>query len=313
MITNNWFAVCDDYDCDYGYRYREPEPKNEPDYGSNVQEPVTYARPKYTRSKKRISCRCCDMEGLKWNKINDHWYLHGEDGLVHHCKSNPLSLESLKEIANANSKTFKPSLSSPKLKTFEDIRKNKEKSDKWKDVLSSAMTYDGDDTSTFEAKNRLTKIEYGCLMAIAASSRSEDPHTKVGCCITNIDGRILSSGYNGLLSGQSVPSILKYEEYRDIKRVLFIHAETNALALIREGEGHSIYLTMSPCAACANNIVRHGIQNVIYINEYAMTEEYKHIFKFHGILFRGLDNVEKENINKFVLNNMLISQHKPSY
>ena len=85
--------------------------------------------------------------------------------------------------------------------------------------------------------SRATKDEYGCLIALTVASKSEDPHTIAGACILNSNGRVISTGYNGLTSGIKLPKILTREKYRDIKRSLFIHAETNALALIKKENG----------------------------------------------------------------------------
>ena len=128
---------------------------------------------------------------------------------------------------------------------------------------------------------RLTKDEYGCLVALSVASRSEDPHTKNGCCIVNSDGRIISTGYNGLVKDRLLSSTLTKECYRDIKRSLFIHAETNALSLIRRGEGHIIYITMSSCLNCAVNIAAHGIKHVIFVDDYRDYVEYKYIFSYY--------------------------------
>lgn len=147
---------------------------------------------------------------------------------------------------------------------------------------------------------RLTKEEYGCLIALAVASRSEDPHTKAGCCIVDKHGRVLSTGYNGLSKSKSLPIILKNEQYRDVKRDLFIHAETNALSLIRCNEGNSIFLNINPCSSCAINIVAHGIKNVVFVYDYAKCQKYKHIFQFYNVKYRKISIPEKRNINDFI-------------
>lgn len=163
---------------------------------------------------------------------------------------------------------------------------------KWKDVLGCK--------EIIESSNRLTKDEYGCLIALSVSSRSEDPHTKAGCCVCNNEGRILSTGYNGLINNKSLPSILQDEEYRDIKRNIFIHAETNALSLIKKGEAETIYLNMNPCSNCSVNIAAHGIMKVVFVYDYPKSQEYKYIFDFYNILYRKISDAEKNNINNFI-------------
>jgi dCMP deaminase len=57
------------------------------------------------------------------------------------------------------------------------------------------------------------------------SSRSEDPYKKVGSCILNREGRVLSVGYNGLPSKVIVKN--KFWEDREKRRKYIIHAEIN--------------------------------------------------------------------------------------
>ncbi len=151
---------------------------------------------------------------------------------------------------------------------------------------------------------RLSWHEYGCMMALAASSRSEDPHTKVGACILNKEGRIISTGYNGLKKGFPVKEWMKKEENRPKKREIMIHAETNALSLIRKGEGESICLTVSPCFACAKDIVSHEIQRVFYIKQYDQCDKFKEIFDYYKIFYKELNPESilkiKENLKLWI-------------
>lgn len=236
------------------------------------------------KTKKFPTCKYCLKPNLIWKQVDKKWFLYETNEKIHDCPRNPLSTNILEKLLSSKVKE-KGNLMQPEF------------AKKWNDVMDCEFPY-------YDV-NRLTKDEYGCLIAKAVSGRSEDPHSKVGCCVVNKSGRILSTGYNGLLPGESVPSILKEEEYRDIKRILFIHAETNALSLINEGDGDTIYLTMNPCSACASNISRHMIKNVVFINDYPMSDEYKYIFKFYGVNFRKISEEEVNNINNFI-NNMKI-------
>lgn len=148
---------------------------------------------------------------------------------------------------------------------------------------------------------RLTKSEYGCLMALCASFRSEDPKTQVGCAIENHNGRIISTGFNGLKTGCSFSEVSSNDTPRDQYKPLFIHAETNALSLISHNEGKILYCTHSPCMSCAQNIVAHGIQEVVCLQPYENCNEYKNIFDQYGIIFRLCTEKEKENLFSSVL------------
>ena len=142
---------------------------------------------------------------------------------------------------------------------------------------------------------RLSWHEYGCLIAASASSRSEDPHTKVGACILNREGRIISTGYNGLKSGISLPSWMKEENNRQKKRELMLHAESNALSLINKGQGETMCLTISPCFACAKDIVAHEIKKVFYIKQYEQCDKFKELFDYYGIYYKQIntDSIQK--------------------
>ena len=114
------------------------------------------------------------------------------------------------------------------------------------------------------------------------SNRSEDPYKKVGVCILNKDGRVLSVGYNGLL-----PKFNINEDFfndRDNRRKYMIHAEINALSLVKRGDKpHLLASTLLPCSNCATNIVAYGVKSVVYSEEYEKDSTAKEIFKFYNI------------------------------
>lgn len=105
--------------------------------------------------------------------------------------------------------------------------------------------------------------------AVLISQRSYDPRLKVGAIIVTSDNtQVLSVGYNGNHSGgpNIVDSINPGESG-------FIHAEVNALVKMDFGhhKPRKMYLTDSPCLACAKLILNAGIAEVRYINEYRDT------------------------------------------
>ena len=111
---------------------------------------------------------------------------------------------------------------------------------------------------------------------------------KVGAVIA-IDGRILSSGYNGAPVGLphcdhtcscggsrvgDTTGALPHDAMCRMVRpcVLTVHAETNAILFAaRHGtriEGATLYTTVSPCWPCALAIVNAGLIRVVYDVEY---------------------------------------------
>lgn len=118
--------------------------------------------------------------------------------------------------------------------------------------------------------------------AQAWSFRSEDPYKKVGCCILNEEGRVLSIGYNGLPKKFIVDS--EFWSNRENRRKFMIHAEINALSLIKKTDApYTLACTLLPCSSCATAIVAYGIKEVIYKEHYNLDQNALDIFKFYGI------------------------------
>lgn len=147
---------------------------------------------------------------------------------------------------------------------------------------------------------RLTFEEYGCLLALMAKSRSEDPFTKIGGVALDKNGRVLGASYNGLKSGFQMPDWMKLEENRVKKSDFFIHCESNLCAQLTKGQCHTLCLSQSPCLKCCQQICALDVKNVIYIKEYAKCDKFKEFFDFHGIEYKELSKKNKENILKYL-------------
>ena len=126
---------------------------------------------------------------------------------------------------------------------------------------------------------RISSDKLGIMTALTNALRSEGYRTAVGACIMNKDGRIISTGFNGLCAGYD----LDPQWTREQALKYMVHAETNALSLIERGDGHTIFLNLSPCENCAQNIAAHGIKRVLYVDEYHRETSYKDIFDLYGI------------------------------
>jgi dCMP deaminase len=126
-------------------------------------------------------------------------------------------------------------------------------------------------------------------LAVNLAQRSHCVKRHVGAVLTR-DTRIISIGYNGPPAGTHNCD----EEWpqegcpRDSKGgcSLAIHAEQNAILYAVKNktavEGATLYLTLSPCLACARIIYAMGILRVIYLNAYA---EHKGLDTDEGIDF----------------------------
>ena len=126
-------------------------------------------------------------------------------------------------------------------------------------------------------------------LAVNLAKRSHCIKRHVGAVLTK-DTRIVSIGYNGPPAGTYNCD----EEWpqvgcpRDSKGgcSLAIHAEQNAILYAVKNhmtvEGATLYVTLSPCLACARMIFSMGIRKVIFLNSYA---EHKGIASDEGVDF----------------------------
>lgn len=126
-------------------------------------------------------------------------------------------------------------------------------------------------------------------LATNLSLKSHCVKQKVGAVLTK-DTRIISLGYNGPPAGTHNCD----EEWpetgcaRDRKGscYLALHAEANAILYAAKNktdlDGSTLYVTLSPCLACARIILSVGIRTVYFLNSYA---DYKGIDLDEGVEF----------------------------
>ena len=115
------------------------------------------------------------------------------------------------------------------------------------------------------------------------ADRSYDPRYKVGSVVvTDTNTQVLAIGYNGNYSGgpNEVESTAPGASG-------MIHAEINALLKLDYNNPNKkiMYLTLSPCRACAKAIINGGISEVVYCEEYRDTSSLE-ILKSAGVKVR---------------------------
>jgi len=123
-------------------------------------------------------------------------------------------------------------------------------------------------------------------VAQTVARRSYDPRHQVGAIVVTVDNtQVLSVGYNGNYSGgpNEVESTTPGQSG-------MIHAEINALIKLdyNNPKRKKMYVTLSPCRACAKAIVNGGIAEVIYNEEYRDASGLE-IFRDANIEFRKYD------------------------
>jgi len=100
-------------------------------------------------------------------------------------------------------------------------------------------------------------------IAKRVSEMSYDSDTKVGAVIVK-DGNIISMGWNGTPSG--FPNQCK-DSTTGRTLPIVIHAEANAICKLArsstDGQGATLYTTLSPCIECTKLILQSGITNVV--------------------------------------------------
>jgi dCMP deaminase len=105
-------------------------------------------------------------------------------------------------------------------------------------------------------------------MAHSLAKRSYDPRLQVGCVIASNDNRrIIALGYNG-----NARKLANEPDSLEPGQSGFVHAEVNAL--INAGQpvySGNVYLTHSPCLACAKALINAGVQVIWYAEPYRDT------------------------------------------
>ena len=110
-------------------------------------------------------------------------------------------------------------------------------------------------------KPRPSWDEYFMEIVEQISARSPDPHTRHGCVLVDQDNRVISTGYNGPVSGlpNDLVPLTRPEKYD-----WFIHAEDNAVAFARcDLRGATAYVTGQPCAACFRRLLQVGVGRIV--------------------------------------------------
>jgi dCMP deaminase len=113
---------------------------------------------------------------------------------------------------------------------------------------------------------RIEREQYFIEIAKITAKRSICPRKQVGAVLVK-DGRIIATGYNGVLPKEEHKFALNPDGSSAT-----IHAEANLIAFCaKEGiptKGTTLYTTLSPCDKCAELIIQAGIIKVNYIEEY---------------------------------------------
>jgi len=127
---------------------------------------------------------------------------------------------------------------------------------------------------------RPTSEQVLMLVAQAMAFRSTCSRLNVGAVVA-VDGRILSTGYNGAPAGlphcdhkptRILTELTAYPVEPDIACTTAMHAEANAIAFAAKHgvsvKGATLFTTHSPCQTCAYLLINSGIGEVVYREQY---------------------------------------------
>jgi dCMP deaminase len=126
---------------------------------------------------------------------------------------------------------------------------------------------------------RIPLDEWGLRIAEATALRGTCIRRKVGAVITDTDGVILSTGYNGVprhfphcdevaCGGQGFAS------GTELDMCDAIHAEVNAITFVSDTKHiNTIYVTVAPCVSCTKMLLATKCQRIVFRDDYANSGE----------------------------------------
>lgn len=145
---------------------------------------------------------------------------------------------------------------------------------------------------------RVSKDEWAMRLAEVTATRGTCLRRQVGCVLTDAEGRVLATGYNGVARGlphcnevtetsaKAMPlgcrGILTNLVYGNacpgaaapsgegLDACEAVHAEQSALTQCRDPDRvWSCYVTVSPCASCLKLLLNTGCRRVVFRQPYA--------------------------------------------
>lgn len=136
---------------------------------------------------------------------------------------------------------------------------------------------------------RVSKDEWAMRLAEVTATRGTCLRRQVGCVLTDAEGRVLATGYNGVSRGlphcnhaEDVLGIGHSPWYPNACEAAWassgegldaceaVHAEQSALTQCRDPDRvWSCYVTVSPCASCLKLLLNTGCRRVVFRQPYA--------------------------------------------
>lgn len=139
---------------------------------------------------------------------------------------------------------------------------------------------------------------YFASMLNLVAGRSTCVRRAVGAIITDGAGHVLATGYNGVPSGvehcTDVPCGGQNDKSGDFSRCWAVHAEQNALLQCdRLDLARTIYVSCTPCFACAKLIANTSIRRVVVTELYQAAQRSLELFALKGIEHAVLERAKR--------------------
>ena len=116
---------------------------------------------------------------------------------------------------------------------------------------------------------------YWLSMLPLVAARATCPRRAVGAILTDVNGRMVSTGYNGTAASAShcLDTPCQGAPILNGKRenCIALHAEANvvAQALGSRREPYTLYCSVTPCFNCAKLLLAVGVKRVVALERYA--------------------------------------------
>ena len=141
--------------------------------------------------------------------------------------------------------------------------------------------------------------EYWLSMLPFVAARATCPRRAVGAIITDADGRIVSSGYNGQYSGavHCIASPCKgsplLQGQRDECEALHAEANVVAQAMGSRRAPWTLYVSLTPCFSCAKLLLAVGVKEVVALDRWRHGDDGPRLLNKAGVAVWVWQNGER--------------------
>lgn len=141
---------------------------------------------------------------------------------------------------------------------------------------------------------------YWIAMLPLVASRATCPRRAVGAILTDVDGRLVSTGYNG--TAARLPHCTEHhcpghpDDGGKRETCEALHAEANCVAQAfgSNRAPHTLYCLLTPCFSCAKLLLACGVRRIVAVDVYAHDDAGVRLLKKAGAELWIWDKTTKE-------------------